>query len=133
MTNDLYIIMIPPFGINPRRHSPMMASQNNSTSTRLRALLDEICTLNALLFISRLQLLRKIVVTNGTRVHDRVGREDVLAPLSPHISDNVFIADHETHRSSSSSILCRTSSDICHLVILDNLIVSNPSISQSIL
>ena len=56
----------------------MVAREDHSTSTRLLALLDEVDLVQPFPLVRRPQLLSEIVIADTSRVHHRLGREEVL-------------------------------------------------------
>lgn len=55
-----------------------MASDNNTAGTGLLALLDEVDLVEALAFVSSLELLSKLVVADTSGVHNGLGRQNIL-------------------------------------------------------
>jgi hypothetical protein len=105
-----------------------MASYDDGTCPRLFALLDEIRFGETLLFVCRFELLSEIVVADATGVDHGVWRQHVLGEKKKKKEikrTRMGEADVErTHSCTSSSILRCTTSDVDHLVFLDDLIVS---------
>ena len=57
---------------------PIVAREDHSTGTRFLALLDEVNLIQPFPLVRRPQLLSEIVIADASRVHHRLGREDVL-------------------------------------------------------
>lgn len=56
----------------------MVAREDDSTSTRLLSLFDEIDLVQPFSPVRLPQLLGEIIIADASRVHHRAGREDVL-------------------------------------------------------
>jgi hypothetical protein len=103
-----------------------MASNDDGTCTRLFTVLDEIRFGETLPFVCCLELLSEIVVANATGVDHGVWRQHVLGGGEKMMIKRTRMGKGEcaTYSCASSSILRCTTSDVDHLVFLDDLIIT---------
>ena len=104
----------------------MVARDDDSARTRLLALFHKIDFIQPLALVRRPQLLRKIVVTDTSRVHHRLGREDILRKW--HSQINRVPGREDTHSSPTRSVLARSSSDVRDGIVFYDLLVATTNI-----
>lgn len=107
----------------------MVARDDNSTSTRLLSLLDEVNLIQPFPPIRRPQLLSEIVVADTSRVYHRAGREDVLSMPWLDQSRETHDREYSTHSSPTRSVLGCSSSDVRDRIVFYDLLVA--TVNQS--
>ena len=100
-----------------------MPGDDHSARTRLLARVDLVRLREPLTLVRFPQLLREIVVPDGSRVHHRVGRQNILgAQRCQHHQQRT--GSWQTHSSSARSVLGRASRNVRHFVVFDDLVVA---------
>ena len=100
----------------------MVASDDNSTSSSLVAFLDLVYLVQPFSLVGRLELLSEIVVADTSGVNNRGRGQYVLSSVLDWVSIRNVLKN--THSSTARSVLSRASSNICDLVLLDELIIT---------